>query len=79
MRQQVAAFLAARAGAAAAPVPSPDPAGQPVATFVCEDDVKDAMKTGRKIVVGERTIITPSARDLAGAHKVFVPSGWPRP
>jgi len=49
-----------------------------VAAFVCEDDVKEAIKAGRKIVIGERTIVTPSARDLAEAHRVFAPGGWPR-
>ena len=51
---------------------------QSVAAFVCEDDVKEALKAGRKILVGERTIITPSARDLGEARRVFVPASWPR-
>lgn len=79
MRRQVASFLAARAGTPVAPAPPPaDPTAQAVASFVCEDDVKDAIKVGRKILIGERTIITPSARDLAETHRVFVPSGWPK-
>jgi hypothetical protein len=45
---------------------------------VCEEDVKEAVRLGRKIVIGERTIVTPSARDLAEAHRVFVLAGWPR-
>jgi acetaldehyde dehydrogenase (acetylating) len=48
------------------------------ADFVCEDDVKAALKAGRKLVVGEKTIITPSARDLGDAERVFVQAGWPR-
>jgi acetaldehyde dehydrogenase (acetylating) len=48
------------------------------ADFVCEDDVRAAVKAGRKLVVGERTIITPSARDLGEAERVFVQAGWPR-
>jgi hypothetical protein len=40
--------------------------------FVCEDDVRSAVKNGQKIVVGEKTIITPSARDAGEAAKVFV-------
>jgi acetaldehyde dehydrogenase (acetylating) len=40
--------------------------------FVCEDDVRAAIRVGRKIVVAERAIITPSARDLGDAHAVFV-------
>jgi acetaldehyde dehydrogenase (acetylating) len=44
------------------------PAAQPVpiADFVCEDDVRAAMKQSRKIYIGPKTIVTPSARDLAG-------------
>ena len=49
-----------------------------VAEFVCEDDVRTAIKAGRSVVIGERTIVTPSARDLGEAHKVFVQAGWPR-
>jgi len=39
--------------------------------------VRAAIKAGRKLVVGERTIITPSARDLGEAQKVFIQAGWP--
>ena len=35
--------------------------------FVCEDDVRQAMRQGRKLVIGERTIVTPAARDLGRA------------
>ena len=45
-------------------------------TFVCEDDVRAAVKTGRKLVIGERTIVTPAARDAGEAAKVFVHEGW---
>jgi acetaldehyde dehydrogenase (acetylating) len=48
------------------------------ADFVCEEDVRAALKAGRKVVVGEKTIITPSARDLGESEKVFVQAGWPR-
>jgi hypothetical protein len=46
--------------------------------FVCEDDVRQAVRQGRKIVIGERTIVTPAARDLAEQHHVFVQAAWPR-
>jgi ethanolamine utilization cobalamin adenosyltransferase len=46
--------------------------------FVCEDDVRQAVRQGRKIVIGERTIVTPAARDLAEQHRIFVQAGWPR-
>ena len=47
------------------------------ADFICEDDVRTALKTGRKLLIGEKTIVTPSARDLGEAEKVFVMAGWP--
>jgi acetaldehyde dehydrogenase (acetylating) len=65
---------------AAAPAGEPDKVGEspePVG-FVCEDDVRAALKAGRKVVVNEKTIITPSARDLGESQKVFVQEGWPR-
>ena len=46
--------------------------------FVCEDDVRQAMRQGRKIVIGERTIVTPAARDMGEQHRVFVQAAWPR-
>ena len=77
MRQQVASYLTGRAPASG-PKPSDQAARDPVASFVCEDDVKEAIKAGRKIVIGERTIVTPAARDLAEAGRVFVQATWPR-
>jgi acetaldehyde dehydrogenase (acetylating) len=56
----------------------PQPAAQIAAAFVCEEDVRTAMKSGRKVVIDEKTIVTPSARDLGEAQKVFVEAGWPR-
>jgi hypothetical protein len=46
--------------------------------FVCEDDVRAALRADRKIVVSGKTIITPAARDLGEAARVFVESEWPR-
>jgi hypothetical protein len=40
--------------------------------------VRQALKAGRKILIGERTIVTPAARDLAEAHRVFVEAPYPR-
>ena len=40
--------------------------------FVCEEDVRAAVLANSKIVVGKKTIITPSARELAEANDVFV-------
>ena len=44
--------------------------------FVCEDDVRAAVKMGRKLMIGERTIVTPAARDAGEAANVFVHEGW---
>ncbi|MDP8982681.1 MAG: aldehyde dehydrogenase family protein [Acidobacteriota bacterium] len=40
--------------------------------FVCEEDVRVAIAKGEKIYINERTIVTPSARDLAGRHDTLV-------
>jgi acetaldehyde dehydrogenase (acetylating) len=40
--------------------------------FVCEEDVRTALAAGRKIVVSDRTIVTPAARDLGESRQVFV-------
>jgi acetaldehyde dehydrogenase (acetylating) len=74
------------------PRPTPEPArpdavashrGAPTAVekpadFVCEDDVRQAMRQGRKITIGERSIVTPAARDLGEQHRLFVLAAWPR-
>jgi len=39
--------------------------------FVCEDDVRAAIREQRTILVCGATIITPSARDLGQAHGLF--------
>jgi hypothetical protein len=46
--------------------------------FICEEDVRAALRAGKKLLVGERTIITPAARDLGESQKVFQQAGWPR-
>ena len=80
-------FLASRGFADAsgfAPKEVPATAHDEVATavapadFVCEEDVRAAMRGGRTLVIGEKTILTPSARDLGEAQKVFVQAGWSR-
>lgn len=60
-----------RVGPAAATADTP-------ADFICEDDVRSAIQTGRKLLVGEKTIVTPAARDLGETQKVFIQAGWPR-
>jgi acetaldehyde dehydrogenase (acetylating) len=44
--------------------------------FVCEDDVRSAIRAGRQLVVSERAIVTPAARDLGEAHKVLTIAPW---
>jgi acetaldehyde dehydrogenase (acetylating) len=59
-----------------APKRTPEPAAPvaplaPVAIidFVCEDDVRQAIRANRKIFIGPKTIVTPSARELANAQR----------
>ena len=62
-----------------APKPAdPAPTAEKPAEFVCEDDVRQAVRQGRKIVIGERTIVTPAARDLAEQHRIFTQASLPR-
>ena len=63
------------------PSPPPTQPRAPVETpveFVCEDDVHQAVRADRRIVVNDRTIITPAARDLGEQHRVFVQADLPR-
>jgi len=79
VRQQVDAVLAARDGEI---LPAARPAANQtepaVVDFVCEEDVKAALRAKRTILIGERTIVTPSARDLGEPSRVFVRREWPR-
>jgi len=54
-----------------APTAPPEPPAKPV-DFVCEADVRAAIREDRKISIGPRTIVTPSARDLAGPSDILV-------
>jgi acetaldehyde dehydrogenase (acetylating) len=56
---------------AVAAVPAPPPDVQ-VIDFVCEDDVRRALRDSKKIFIGPKTIVTPSARDLENQHDVLV-------
>jgi acetaldehyde dehydrogenase (acetylating) len=70
-----------------APEPSPKPAPIPiappltphslpppveVAEFLSENDVRIALTRNRKLYIGPKTILTPSARDLGNEHDIFV-------
>jgi acetaldehyde dehydrogenase (acetylating) len=60
--------------------PGSDPPPTPTVTapldFVCEEDVRLAIQAGRKLVVSERAIVTPAARDLGEQHRVFSVAPW---
>jgi acetaldehyde dehydrogenase (acetylating) len=76
LTRRIDQFLATRGLSSSPPAlpPPPGPPAQPARTverFVCEEDVRLARKEGRKLLVGERTIITPAARDAGEASKVF--------
>ena len=47
-----------------APEPGPPAPPVEVAAFVSESDVRQAMREGKKIYIGSKTIVTPAARDL---------------
>jgi len=46
----------------------------PLADFVCEADVVQARREGRRIHLSSRAVVTPSARDAAAGSDVLVPS-----
>ena len=61
-----------RPASAAAP-----PAASPAAAeFVCEEDVRMAARARQKILIDERTIITPAARDAGEALRIFEQISW---
>jgi acetaldehyde dehydrogenase (acetylating) len=63
-----------------APAPAKPPQQQiQVAEFVSESDVRTAIGRDEKIYLGPKTIVTPSARDLADANQVFVVAEVARP
>jgi acetaldehyde dehydrogenase (acetylating) len=59
-------YRPASGGSASRPVASPSPLD-----FVCEDDVRAALAAGRTLLISERAIVTPAARDLGDQHRVF--------
>jgi len=56
--------------------PGPDPALASALDFVCEEDVRLAIQAGRMLVVSERAIVTPAARDLGEQHRIFRVAPW---
>jgi hypothetical protein len=59
-------------GAAPAPPNPPAPPKPQIVDFVCEEDVRTAIKQSRKIYIGPKTIVTPAARDLALPSGILV-------
>jgi hypothetical protein len=57
-----------------APPPTPHPLPPPVevAEFLSENDVRMALTRNRKLYIGPKTILTPSARDLGNEHEIFI-------
>ncbi len=52
---------------------APEKPSEPaVLQFVSEGDVRRAVTRGEKLLIGPKTILTPSARDVAGADEVLV-------
>jgi len=56
--------------------PGHDAASAPPLDFVCEEDVRLAIQAGRQLVVSERAIVTPAARDLGEQHRIFRVAPW---
>ena len=54
------------------PVAPPPPPAIAISDLVCEADVRAAMNSNRKIHIGPRTIVTPSARELGNQHDILV-------
>jgi acetaldehyde dehydrogenase (acetylating) len=84
LARRVDAFLGARgygpgsgeAGAQTGTGPAAAAPNQTPLQFVCEEDVRLALQAGRKLVVAERAIVTPAARELAEEHRVFSIAAW---
>jgi len=66
VQAQIAAVLGTPACGPGTVAPAP-----PV-DFVCEDDVRQALRHNARITITERTIVTPLARELGEARGVFV-------
>lgn len=59
--------------------PAEPPAAEPkpapaitIADFVCENDIREAMQQKRKIYIGPKSIVTPSAKDMGAQFDVLV-------
>jgi acyl-CoA reductase-like NAD-dependent aldehyde dehydrogenase len=52
--------------------PAPKPPAPEIVDFVCENDVREALRHARKIYIGAKTIVTPAARELGDQHGVLI-------
>lgn len=68
----VASVAASVVASPAETVPAPETPAVAIADFVCEDDVRQAMRRDAKIYIGPKTILTPSARDLGAQYGILV-------
>lgn len=84
LADRIDAFLETRAdtGVVSSVTPTVSTTTEPHPTesveFVCEEDVRRAVQAGQSILVNNRTIITPAARDLGEEHQIFVHAGLTR-
>jgi acetaldehyde dehydrogenase (acetylating) len=82
LARRVDAFLGSRgfgpgSGVADAVKPAAAaPPNQAPLEFVCEEDVRLAVRAGRKLVVAERAIVTPAARELGEQYRIFTVPPW---
>lgn len=81
LTRQIDRFLGSRgfvppSESGARPAQAPDQAEARALDFVSEEDVRVALKAGLKLLVSERAIITPAARDLGEQHRVFTIAHW---
>ncbi len=78
MNRRIDALVTPATQGAAGSAPAETSSSPGVAEFVCEEDVRQAVKLGRQIVIGDKTILTPSARDAGELARIFVRAGWRR-
>ncbi len=52
--------------------PAPKPPTPEIVDFVCENDVREALRHSKKIYIGAKTIVTPAARELGDQHGVLI-------
>jgi acetaldehyde dehydrogenase (acetylating) len=70
--ERIDQFLASR-GISGPVLPAPAaPNDSRPAEFVCEDDVRQAVRSGHKILLNARSIVTPAARDLGDEKRIFI-------